>query len=112
LRGNGTNSIVVANANKTVTIRGVDYATTGIPQSLAVGDVDGDGIPDVIAATDQPVVSVLLSVSPGVFRPSVDYATKGGAAIASADLDGDGRADLAAGGGWNGVSVIPNMCLP
>ena len=103
LRGNGDGTFQSA----------VSYAAGGwSPVSIAVGDVNGDGYPDVAVASMcfyddcSPVkigaVSVLLGNGDGGFQPGV--LSKSGATYASwvaiADLNGDGQPDL----------VVTNMC--
>jgi hypothetical protein len=71
--------------------------------SVAVGDLDGDGMPD-IAVADETGVTVLF-LTPGAATPTVARAVRvysnpapppntGQTAVAIADLDGDGRNDL------------------
>ena len=63
------------------------------PAGVAVADLNGDGIPDLIYAdyvTDN--VAVRLGTSDGTFGPEVTYPTAAGAhAVAVADLTGDGN---------------------
>jgi hypothetical protein len=70
---------------------------------LAVGDLNGDGRPDVVTAnTVVPgsSVSVLMGRGSGFFTSRVDLPTNITATcVALADLDGDGRLDLMVGGG-------------
>lgn len=71
------------------------------PDSVAVGDFDGDGVQDL--ATTSSVaseVSVLLGLGNGGFAPrvaySVSFLTPGGVrGVATADIDEDGDLDLA-----------------
>jgi hypothetical protein len=72
----------------------------------AVGDLDGDGVPDLIAGTasernvDGRAIIMLLNSNGTVKRNSTIHSERGfGASVASiGDLDGDGHTDLAAGG--------------
>lgn len=76
--------------------------TTGAksgPNDLAMGDFNGDGIPD-LAAPDSAtgVVAVFLGKGDGTFQPAMNASTGQGStplAIAVADFNGDGKLDLA-----------------
>jgi len=92
----------------------VDYRTRRAV-SVAVGDLNGDGIPDLATANLSDTVSVLINRGDGSFWPRVDYrAGSGTRSIAIGDLNGDGRPDLvtanhntALGGGFvDSVSVL------
>jgi Calx-beta domain-containing protein/VCBS repeat protein len=75
----------------------VDYAVGNSEYGLALGDIDGDGKLDLVAADgDSNRVRVLRGHGDGTFRAPVGFA--GGALPVSpviADLDGDGRPDIA-----------------
>ena len=70
-------------------------------QSVAVGDVNGDGKPDLVVANVcassngicNGSVSVLLGNGDGTFQTAVTYGTGGQAAISVAvgDVNGDGK---------------------
>ncbi|HUI09547.1 MAG TPA: FG-GAP-like repeat-containing protein [Bacteroidota bacterium] len=81
--------------------------------SLAAGDVDGDGLPDVVVANGSSTVSVFRNIStPGnvSFAPSVDITGFDNPwSVAIGDIDGDGRPDIAVGSYVaNVVSVVRN----
>jgi hypothetical protein len=97
----------------------VNYGSGGaFPMSVAVGDVNGDGKPDLLVANcdasgssggciDQSVdgsVGVLLGNGDGTFQAAVAYNSggSGGASVAVADVNGDGKPDL----------VVANKCDP
>jgi hypothetical protein len=77
-----------------------------VAQSLAIGDLNGDGRPDLVTATGvigRPGgVSVFLNRGDGSFGPKRDYIVGGGViplfggpvSASVADLNGDGRPDL------------------
>ena len=79
------------------------FAVDSNPQSVAIGDFDGDGVPDLAVVnaisiiTQGPgTVSILVGRGDGSFDPQVEYdAGQGPSAIVAADLDGDGLLDLA-----------------
>jgi|HubBroStandDraft_6_1064221.scaffolds.fasta_scaffold00131_22 hypothetical protein len=89
----------------------VHYATGGIyTWGLAIADVNGDGKPDLIVASEcggsancYGVVGVLFGNGDGTFQKVVPYASGGDGAVsvAVADVNGDGKPDL----------IVANSCL-
>jgi hypothetical protein len=77
----------------------VAYPTAQIPVAVAIGDLDGDAIPDLISANVRTgTVSALLGEGDGTFRRRFDSPTSvGPRGIAIGDIDGDGHPDAAAG---------------
>jgi hypothetical protein len=73
-----------------------NYSTGANPQSIAVGDFNGDGIPDlVVANAGELTVSVFLGMGNGLFQPGQLFSSGSDPyAVAVADLNGDGIADL------------------
>jgi hypothetical protein len=69
------------------------YGTGSLPLSVAIGDLNGDGKPDLAVATSENL-SILANRGDGrfLFRPEVQPGTHSGVAIA--DVSGDGKPDL------------------
>jgi hypothetical protein len=68
------------------------------PLTVAVGDFNGDGKPDLVAGNGKGGnLSVLLGNGDGTFQPALNYAPGGlsASSIAVGDFNLDGRADLA-----------------
>ena len=73
------------------------YAVGDDPGSVAIGDLDGDQVPDLVVANDSSDnISVLMGVGDGTFAAPVNYAA--GAlprTVVIGDFDGDQVPDLA-----------------
>jgi hypothetical protein len=101
----GTVSVLLGKGDGTFRTH-VDYATGANPESVAVGDFNGDHVLDlVVAARSDSAVSVLLGNGDGTFQPRVDYAAGYPRAVAVADFNLDGKADLAVAGRFSGGVV-------
>ena len=74
----------------------VEYTTGLEPESLAIGDFNGDAKPDVATSNSRSsTVSILLNNGNGTFQTNVDYATGlSPSNIISGDFNGDGKLDL------------------
>jgi phosphodiesterase/alkaline phosphatase D-like protein len=73
------------------------YAVGRVPEAVAVGDFNGDGIPDLaVANAADNTVSILLGNGDGTFQAPRAYAAGDGpVSVVAADLNGDGILDLA-----------------
>jgi hypothetical protein len=71
-----------------------NFSTGHFPVSMAVGDFNHDGRPDMAVATSSGV-TVLLNRGGGVMNVSSNYSAYGGdAAIAAGDFNGNGNLDI------------------
>jgi hypothetical protein len=79
------------------------------PVTAAIGDLNGDGNPDLVIACSNSI-SVLLGNGNGTFQLGLSYPVAGGGptSVAIADLNGDGRPDLAVAAGGNVTVMIGN----
>jgi len=79
--------------------------------SVAIGDLEGDQVPDLAVANARGDVSVLLGLGDGTLAAAVYYGTGDESSwVAIDDLDGDGWADLAvANSDSDNVSVLLNQ---
>ncbi len=109
LRNNSTATGVISYDTK------ADFDTGDNPQSVAIGDLDGDGRADLaVANSTSNNVSVFRNTSTGVgvisYDTKVDFDTgENPSLVAIGDLNGDGRVDLAvANRTSNNVSVLRN----
>ena len=81
----------------------VAYDAGGVnTDSIAIGDLDGNGKPDLIVVNPSGTVGVLLANGDGTFKPAVTYnsgysSTSG----AVADVDSDGKPDV----------LVTNSCV-
>jgi hypothetical protein len=71
------------------------YPAEWSPNAVAVGDLNGDGAPD-LASAGWEVVSVMINRGDGSFLRGVDYPAKGAGDVALGDLNGDGKLDVVA----------------
>ncbi|MGA2243795.1 MAG: immunoglobulin domain-containing protein [Verrucomicrobiota bacterium] len=99
----------------------VDFTVGSAPQGVALGDLDGDGRPDIaVANVGAGSLSIFQNlggagnITSNSFGPPIDLVTAGGGEdIAIADVDGDGKPDLLVTGYLPQVlSVFQNLSTP
>jgi hypothetical protein len=101
--GDGQLGLAIAGGSLTVLVRepGADfphdtsfYAGGGV-YSVAAGDFNGDGRPDLVAADLYSAsIAILLGNGDGTFQPAAYYSGPKGAVVKAADINADGNLDL------------------
>ena len=101
---------VAAQAQSVSFIARQDFAAGRSPQSVAVGDFNGDGALDLAVANGFNDVSVLLGNGDGSFQAARNFgAGSNPISVALGDFNGDGALDLAVTNrDSNNVSVLIN----
>jgi hypothetical protein len=89
-------SVLLGNGDGTFGAK-TDFGTGADPNSVAIGDLNGDGKPDLAVANEPSnTVSVLLGNGDGTFGAKTDFGTGASPnSVAIGDLNGDGKPDLA-----------------
>jgi uncharacterized protein (TIGR03437 family) len=100
-------SVLIGNGDGTFQAS-VNYATGTQPISVAVGDFNGDGIPDLAVANfSSNSVSVLLGKGNGTFQAAVNRAVGSVPySVAVGDFNGDGKQDLVIANNTGGVVSV------
>ena len=85
-------------------------ATGNNPVSIAIGDFNGDGIPDLAVVNETPsTLTILLGNGDGTFTATAESPQTGSypSTVAVGDFNGDGIADLAvANWGTNSLTIL------
>ena len=91
-----TVSVLLGNGNGTFQAQQTFATGSGTHMSVAVGDVNGDGKPDLVVANlGSNTVSVLLGNGNGTFQAQQTFATGSSpSSVAIGDVNGDGNPDL------------------
>ncbi len=111
MTGDATSALVRATSQRKRTLHAAGLTAGTRPISVAIGDLNGDGKPDLAVANDTSSnVSILLGTGTGAFGSATDFAVGANPySVAIGDLDGDGKPDLAvANTGSDNVSILIN----
>ena len=102
-------SVGVLLGNGDGTLRAALTFASWLPDSVVVGELNGDGNPDVITTSSGIDLGVLLGNGDGTFRTMVRYPLKASYPTPAivADINDDRKPDILVGsyGCWNGVSL-------
>lgn len=96
-----------AHAQCNVAFDGVEYPAGLSPWLVSVGDLTGDGHPDLVSANGDSTLSVLINAGDGTFAAGSGVALESyPRSLASDDLNGDGRLDVVVASQTNGAAVL------
>ena len=93
-----------------ITFSGRQNYTADYPFGLAVGDLTGDGKPDIVAGATSVATVFQNTSSPGTisFNTGVNFSASSYRTVTIADFSGDGKPDIATNSSASAVSVLKN----
>lgn len=91
---NGTLAVMLGNDDGLFRVTRRPLLSVTASESLIAADFDGDGNPDLAIATDGITTTLLFGDGTGAFLPRAGYLLPESYGSLTADLNGDGRADL------------------
>jgi hypothetical protein len=94
--GNQGNSLRILLGNGNGTFQSGNSYAVNSPRSIAVGDVNGDNLLDIVVGNPGHFVSLFLGNGNGTFQPPASALGGVGAFVILADINRDGRQDLIA----------------
>jgi len=113
VNGDGTVAVLLGNGDGTFQTAVPYDAGAGVTFSVAVGDLSGNGKLDLVVGNYaggefNGTVSVLMGNGDGTFQPAVVYSVYPGdsVSVAVADLNGDGKPDVAVAQQWAGDVAV------
>lgn len=105
----GTVAILLGNGDGTFTQSPATPTVGTIADSIAVGDFNGDGKPDLVATSDLNMgsVYVLLGNGDGTYAPALKLAAGNAPdSVIARDFNGDGLSDIAVGENNNASAAV------
>ena len=94
----------------------VHYPTDGGTETIVAGDIDGDGLEDLIVGEGDDSVSIYKNISTCgniIFAPKINFITGNFYnKVAIGDIDGDNKPDLVTVRGVNNISILKNTSTP
>jgi hypothetical protein len=107
-KGEGVTVLLGDGKGGFVLMPGSPFPTGAGPSRLAIGDIDGDGRPDIVVANYLSGSVTVLRGHKGTFLPSATIPVGGHpSGIALGDINGDGKADIVvANSDDNTISIV------